>query len=170
MEKITSKILTRPAETDVTMPRRGFLVLAVAGALALALADAARIVLNFLKPQPKDGFGGVFTAGAVADFPLGSVVHVRQGRFFVVHVEDGLLALYQRCTHLGCLVPWDEAGGRFACPCHAGRYSRVGEVISGPPPRPLDLLELEVEGGNVVVDTGRITQRQQYEPSQAVKV
>jgi cytochrome b6-f complex iron-sulfur subunit len=149
--------------------RRKFIVLAVAGAFALAIVDAARIALTFLKPQPKTGFGGVVTAGAVTDFPLGSLTHVRQGRFFIVHLDDGLLALYQRCTHLGCLVPWSEAEGRFACPCHAGRYNRVGEVLSGPPPRPLDLFSIKIVNGQVLVDTSQVVTRQRYEPSQVVK-
>ena len=149
--------------------RRKFIVLAVAGAFALAISDAARIVFSFLKPQPKTGFGGVVAAGAVTDFPPGSLTHIRQGRFFLVHVDDGLLALYQRCTHLGCLVPWNEADGRFACPCHGGRYNRVGEVLAGPPPRPLDLFPIRIVNGQVVVDTSRVITRRRYEPSQAVR-
>ncbi len=149
--------------------RRKFIVLAVTGAFALAVADAARIMLAFLRPQPKTGFGGVVAAGAVTDFPPGSLTHIRRGRFFLVHVDDGLLALYQRCTHLGCLVPWNAGEGRFACPCHAGRYNRVGEVLSGPPPRPLDLFPIKIVNGQVVVDTSQVVTRQRYEPSQAVK-
>lgn len=151
------------------VPRREFVVIAAAGALALTLADAARIVFDFLKPRPAEGFGGTFTAGAVTDFPPGSLTYVRQGRFFVVHVDDGLLALYQRCTHLGCLVPWDEAEGRFACPCHGGRYNRLGEQVAGPPPRPLDLFPVKIVNGQVLVDTARVVTRRQYEPSQAIK-
>ena len=165
----TSQAMKHTVETGGKITRREFVAVAAAGALALALADAARIVFDFLKPQPKAGFGGVFTAGAVTDFPPGSLTHIRQGRFFVVHVEDGLLALYQRCTHLGCLVPWNEAEGRFACPCHAGRYNRVGEQVAGPPPRPLDLFPVTIVNGQVLVDTSQVVTRQRYEPSQAIK-
>jgi cytochrome b6-f complex iron-sulfur subunit len=162
--------VSRTPATNNAVPRRKFLIWAAAGTLALAVADATRIVFTFLQPQPKGGFGSEITAGAVEDFSLGSVTLIRQGRFFIVHVDDGLLALYRRCTHLGCLVPWDEEQGRFACPCHAGRYNRVGEVIGGPPPRPLDLFELKVVDGQVVVDTGKIISRKRYEPSQAAEM
>ena len=58
----------------------------------------------------------------------------------------------------------------FACPCHSGRYNAMGEVLSGPPPRPLDLFQLEIIKDELVVDTSMVTQREGYEPSQAVKV
>lgn len=164
-----SQAMKRSVEFTEKVSRREFVVLAAAGALALALADAARIVFDFLKPRPKAGFGGVVTTGAVADFPPGSLTHIRQGRFFVVHGDDGILALYQRCTHLGCLVPWNEVEGRFVCPCHAGQYNRMGEQVSGPPPRPLDLFPVTIVGGQVLVDTSQVVTRQRYEPSQAIK-
>lgn len=164
-----SQAMKRTVESGEKVSRREFVALAAAGALALALVDAARIVFDYLKPQSKSGFGGVITAGAVTDFPPGSLTHIRQGRFFVVHGDDGLLALYQRCTHLGCLAPWSEAEGRFVCPCHAGQYNRVGEQVSGPPPRPLDLFSVTIVDGQVLVDTSRAVARQRYEPSQAIK-
>lgn len=167
----TGQAGTNSTTSGGALPRRQFVAMSVVGAFTLAIASAGRIVLEFLKPQPKDGdFGGLFDAGVLSDFPPGSVTPVRAGRFFLVHGNDGLLALHQRCTHLGCLVPWDEAQGRFACPCHAGQYSRVGEVLAGPPPRPLDLFEVRVDGQRVIVDTGRAIERERYEPSQATRV
>ncbi|MFQ6015292.1 MAG: ubiquinol-cytochrome c reductase iron-sulfur subunit [Anaerolineae bacterium] len=151
------------------LTRREFIGLAGIGALLVALGEVARITWAYLWPQAKEGFGGMFSVGAIEDFPPDSVIHVRKGRFYIVHLEDGLLALYQKCTHLGCLVPWHEESERFACPCHAGKYNREGEVISGPPPRPLDLFKLEIVDGQVVVDTGKVTRRERYDPSQAVK-
>ena len=55
-----------------------------------------------------------------------------------------------RCTHLGCAYSWQttgERGGAFHCPCHDGVYDRQGNVLAGPPPRPLDRLEYRVEDG-----------------------
>ena len=116
--------------------RRRFMVWALLAAAGIAGVNALRIVFDYLTPPSTTGFGRVVTAGDVADFPAGSLTLIRQGRFFIVHGPDGLLALYQRCTHPGCLVPRNEALGHFACPCHAGHYRRVGEVLGGPPPRP----------------------------------
>jgi cytochrome b6-f complex iron-sulfur subunit len=159
------------ADTDSDeISRRTFLVATATATLALAITESLRIIVRYLEPPQAEGFGGVFTVGPVDEFPPGSVTRIRQGRFYVVHNGDGLLALYQRCTHLGCLVPWVEEEKRFACPCHAGRYSLEGEVLSGPPPKPLSLFKLEVMDGDLTVDTSQIIQRDRYEPSQAVKV
>ncbi len=54
---------------------------------------------------------------------------------------NGYRALSATCTHLGCGVSWDDAKSRFVCPCHAGTFDRGGNVVSGPPPRPMDRLE-----------------------------
>jgi menaquinol-cytochrome c reductase iron-sulfur subunit len=47
-----------------------------------------------------------------------------------------------RCTHLGCAYSWQT--DRFACPCHGGTFAADGTVISGPPPRPLDRLPVQI--------------------------
>ena len=59
-----------------------------------------------------------------------------------------------RCTHLGCAYSWRVSGEhaeKFFCPCHDGIYDREGRVLDGPPPRPLDRLEVKVEDNNLMV-------------------
>lgn len=63
------------------------------------------------------------------------------------------MALYQRCVHLGCRVPWCVSSTRFECPCHKSRYNRWGEYQDGPAPRGLDRFALSVVDGRVLVDT-----------------
>lgn len=76
----------------------------------------------------------------------------RRGLVYVRAREDGtILALSAQCTHLGCLVVWRQSENQFACPCHTGFYDATGNVISGPPPRPLAQLETKVENGKVLV-------------------
>jgi cytochrome b6-f complex iron-sulfur subunit len=67
--------------------------------------------------------------------------------------EAGVVALYQKCVHLGCRVPWCKTSQWFECPCHGSQYNRVGEKKGGPAPRGLDRFAATVEGGMVVVDT-----------------
>ena len=74
----------------------------------------------------------------------------------ITGMEAGYVALYQKCVHLGCRVPWCQSSQWFECPCHGSKYNRVGEKQGGPAPRGLDRFTLEVSGGNVVVDTGII--------------
>ena len=70
----------------------------------------------------------------------------------VKKAETGELRVYNPlCTHLGCAYHWDRQDRLFKCPCHAGVYDIDGNVISGPPPRPLDTLEYHLEKGDIFV-------------------
>lgn len=51
------------------------------------------------------------------------------------------------CTHLGCAYHWVAEANQFQCPCHNGKFSIAGCVVGGPPPRPLDIYEYQVEQG-----------------------
>ncbi|HEX2048525.1 MAG TPA: Rieske 2Fe-2S domain-containing protein [Acidimicrobiales bacterium] len=70
--------------------------------------------------------------------------------------EQGVVALYQKCPHLGCRVPWCKTSQWFECPCHGSQYNRVGEKKGGPAPRGMDHFVATVENGTVVVDTGTV--------------
>ncbi|HAK89835.1 MAG TPA: hypothetical protein DCP24_12385 [Nitrospiraceae bacterium] len=72
-------------------------------------------------------------------------------RVFLVAAGTDLTAFSSVCTHLGCLVNWDNNKKEFLCPCHAGKYDINGNVIAGPPPRPLTRLPLKIEDGKVYV-------------------
>jgi nitrite reductase/ring-hydroxylating ferredoxin subunit len=61
------------------------------------------------------------------------------------------LALESTCSHLGCSVRWDAQATQFRCPCHGGTYDQQGNVIAGPPPRPLTRLEVKIEDGDCFV-------------------
>ena len=101
------------------------------------------------------------------EFQPGTVNHVQKGRFYIARLEDGgLMALWHRCTHLGCTIPWREDEGIYLCPCHSSAFNTVGEVISGPAPRPMDLFPIEIVDGEVVVDTGQAIERQAFDASQ----
>ncbi|HEY65579.1 MAG TPA: Rieske 2Fe-2S domain-containing protein [Caldilineae bacterium] len=62
-------------------------------------------------------------------------------------VGEQVIAMSNVCTHLGCRVKWREDLQQFACPCHDGFFDIEGNVISGPPPRPLDRYETKIEDG-----------------------
>ncbi len=55
------------------------------------------------------------------------------------------------CTHLSCRVNWNEEKSEFYCPCHAAFFSKNGEVVSGPPPRPLDRYEIRLDGDQLFI-------------------
>lgn len=64
---------------------------------------------------------------------------------FLVRDGDRVKALSATCTHLGCQVRWEKEKGRFLCPCHGGIYDAQGRVVGGPPPRPLDTIDVRVD-------------------------
>lgn len=71
-----------------------------------------------------------------------------------LYTEDGesFTAYNGRCTHLGCGYFFDDEKKVFHCPCHHGLFDlKTGEVVGGPPPRPLDRLDVKVEDGDVYV-------------------
>ncbi len=154
------------------LTRRQFLQISWAVSLAALFGQAGLALVKFISPRKTLGaFGDKVTAGNVNEFPVGTIKHVESGRFYISHLEDGtLLALWHRCTHLGCTVPWNQNEGDFHCPCHSSIFNRKGEVISGPAPRPLDVFQLEIVDDEVIVDTSQAFTRNSYDPTQGVQV
>ncbi|NOY12773.1 MAG: ubiquinol-cytochrome c reductase iron-sulfur subunit [Deltaproteobacteria bacterium] len=60
-------------------------------------------------------------------------------------------ALSAVCTHLGCIVRWVTDAEEFLCPCHGGRFSAAGQVLAGPPPRPLPTYAVSLEGDEILI-------------------
>jgi cytochrome b6-f complex iron-sulfur subunit len=146
----------QPAPTpasDVTS-RRGFLKwfagLAVFSTLAMILTP----VVGFLIP-PRGGraaAGGKVLVGTTADIPAGAgkVVAMGSTPAIVVNTEQGVKAFSAICTHLGCVVAWNDMVGAIQCPCHDGRFSPAsGAVIGGPPPAPLPPITVTVDGEQI---------------------
>jgi len=152
--------------------RRDFLSLAWTTSLIGLFGQSGWALFNFLKPQIKKGsFGTKVNAGKVEEFKPGTVSHIQEGRFYLSRPETGrMLAMWHRCTHLGCTVPWRDDEGKFHCPCHSSIFDTRGQVISGPAPRPLDLFPIEIIEDDVIVDTGKAITRDKFDPSQAVEV
>ena len=72
--------------------------------------------------------------------------------------DSGIIALYQKCPHLGCRVPNCVSSQWFECPCHGSKYNQVGEKRGGPAPRGMDRFAMSVVDGVLTVDTGTIVQ------------
>jgi cytochrome b6-f complex iron-sulfur subunit len=157
-------------KSKFSLTRGQFLSLAWVGTVALVVGEAIFALAKYIQPVSTGGFGGEVLAGKVNEFPLETVTYILSGRFYLVHNVDGLIALWQKCTHLGCAVPWVENEDQFHCPCHGSLYSPNGVVQGGPAPRPLDIFPIEIRGDEVWVDTSKPTQRSGYDPSQAVPV
>ncbi|MBN4079922.1 ubiquinol-cytochrome c reductase iron-sulfur subunit [bacterium AH-315-C08] len=69
---------------------------------------------------------------------------LKGGHINVTNTGSEFIALSTKCTHLGCQVHWKKEQKVFYCPCHEGYFSSTGEVLRGPPPRPLNSYKVEV--------------------------
>jgi len=171
--------ITTPVALPSPSPRRVISrrVLILGGfwtALGLALFGLLTGPLDFAFPRNVKGFGGPITVPKDRiPAPGGEPIRVVEGKFWLLNLPagvtpngeetpGGLLALWQKCPHLGCTVPWRPdfvfAGrkGWFRCPCHGSTYSKEGGVrVFGPAPRSMDRFPIDVQGsGNIIVQTG----------------
>jgi len=89
----------------------------------------------------------------LAELPVGGVRPVSYGATsaLVMRTAESIRCFSLVCTHLGCLVQWQEGAQEFYCPCHDGRFDQFGEVLAGPPPLPLEQIAVRVEGDTVIV-------------------
>jgi len=79
---------------------------------------------------------------------------VRFGRYpaIVINTSEGIRAYSAVCTHFACIVKWDHERYEIVCPCHDGFFNPFnGDVISGPPPTPLEPIQVEVIDGQIYV-------------------
>lgn len=135
------------------MKRRGFLRLLLAFLGSTALASFLYPLLRFFAPP-----SGKATIKQVslkkAELPVGKAKNIVFNNTPVIVInrhDKGYVVISRVCTHLGCLVDYDETKKRLQCPCHAGTFDLEGNVISGPPPKPLQKFSLKVEGENIVI-------------------
>jgi cytochrome b6-f complex iron-sulfur subunit len=173
-----------PADPETLgVNRRQFFNRSIVGAQSLAWGGFSVAMIAFLWPSLSGGFGGKVRAGNKQDI-LGEIAEKKQpfyvpearayinpypeaalGRAREVYsetvlpgLEAGVIAIFQKCVHLGCRVPWCQTSQWFECPCHGSKYNRVGEKKGGPAPRGLDQFPIEVSGDTVTIDTGTVVQ------------
>jgi len=122
----------------------------------------------FIVPPSKQG---KIVAGRLEDFPPGTVVHNREGKFYLVRLDDGILALNEVCTHMHCLITYQQEHYRFYCACHYNKFTRRGEHIGHTPGvPPLNTYSVELVDGQVVVDTDVTHRRSAQEAERMVPV
>jgi cytochrome b6-f complex iron-sulfur subunit len=168
-------------EEELGVTRRQFLNRALLTSIGFSLAAFGATLLAFLWPTNTGGFGSKVAAGNLDDI-LGQIdekaqpFYVPEARTYLQRypkdalpaakkvkaladpgvfpgLEKGVIALYQKCVHLGCRVPWCQTSQWFECPCHGSKYNRVGEKKAGPAPRGLDRWPLLISGNNVTINT-----------------
>jgi cytochrome b6-f complex iron-sulfur subunit len=140
MSAPVTRAAARPSVQVAAPSRREFLYYIWSASALLALGETGAALIWFAFPRFKEGeFGGTFAFDPEALPGAGAPpVTVASGRFHISNTPEGLRALYQVCTHLGCLPKWVPTNFRFECPCHGSKFQLTGEWIEGPAPRHLD--------------------------------
>lgn len=169
-------------EEALGVTRRQVLNRGIIGTFALTLTGFGAACVAMLWPSLSGGFGSKIRVGKfdeimdeiadkkepyyvgagrtyISPYPQEGVAAAKNIAAYSAVVEgyeQGVVALYQKCPHLGCRVPWCQTSQWYECPCHGSQYNRVGEKKGGPAPRGMDRFAATVENGIIVVDTGTV--------------
>lgn len=173
-----------PDPEVVGVSRRQFFNRSLVLMMQIGIGGFGAACIAFLWPQVGGGFGSAIKVGLVSDllaevrsnngflykaegrmwlteYPAGAVEKARDTYSppELAGMEAGILALYQKCPHLGCRVPECGTSQWFECPCHGSAYNRVGEKRGGPAPRGMDRFAMSIgSDGSLTVNTGAIIQ------------
>lgn len=144
-------------------PREGFLtrrqlidtLLCVTG--LTTLAGFLTPVLGYLSPLGRDQLGGAEfqSADGTPIAPdtitegVGTVGSLSGRPTLILRKNQQLLAFDAVCSHLGCIVRWNDTKGAIECPCHGGVFDLEGTVTAGPPPEGLSTVALKVDGDRI---------------------
>jgi Rieske Fe-S protein len=137
---------------DDAVSRRQLLRWAVMASGALFAATGALAGLGYSRDRRRGGSQEIVRS---ADVASGEAVYFnypgKDDHAILLHLENGGFVAYSgRCTHLSCAVYWDRENDRLHCPCHEGVFDpRTGEVLAGPPTRPLPTITLREERGTI---------------------
>ena len=167
--------VAKPVPKRNVITRRIFILGGFWSAVGLLLVGILGSPLDFMWIRKIVGFGGPVPVSPDRVPAAGAdPIVIAEGRFFLLNLEPGitpngettpggLLALWRKCPHLGCTVPWrpdfvfQGRKGWFRCPCHGSTYTKEGGIIvAGPAPRPLDVFPITVQSDrSLLVQTGR---------------
>jgi cytochrome b6-f complex iron-sulfur subunit len=185
IEPVASKApapFVAPDADAIGVSRRQFLNRSIVGGMVLSLSTFGAACIGFLWPKVGGGFGSKIRVGRVTDllqeieasngflyradgrmwlteYPAGSIEKAKAvySSVELAGMEAGVIALYQKCPHLGCRVPECATSQWFECPCHGSQYNQVGEKRGGPAPRGMDRFAMEVTSdGFLLVNTGAV--------------
>jgi cytochrome b6-f complex iron-sulfur subunit len=164
-------------EEELGVTRRQFFNRGILTGFALSLSGFGAASLAFLWPTGAGSAGTQINVGSVDDvqksiddkqpfynasakvyiqpYPKEDVPKAEKvyPSTITAGMSQGYVALYQKCPHLGCRVPWCQTSQWFECPCHGSKYNRVGEQRGGPAPRGLDHWIVTVSGDKLTIDT-----------------
>jgi cytochrome b6-f complex iron-sulfur subunit len=173
---------TPPDAEELGVTRRHFFNLGLISLMGVGLGGFGAACIAFLWPKLGGGFGSKINAGKLEEVEANiksnkGFYYLAEGRAWITEypavalpnaakiykpgvlagMQAGVVALYQKCPHLGCRVPNCTTSQWFECPCHGSQYNRVGEKKGGPAPRGMDRFSVSIVNNNVIINTGDIS-------------
>lgn len=139
---------------DKDINRRDFLTWIIKGGMFTTLSAMLLPALTYLWPVTRQGpAGGLQEVASENEIPVwgSKKVIVGGSAILIIRTAKEYKAFSAICTHLGCLVTWDDQKREILCPCHAGIFDTDGRVVTGPPPRPLPFYQVKVSDGKIFV-------------------
>jgi cytochrome b6-f complex iron-sulfur subunit len=137
------------------MNRRKFINVFLGGSLLGTIASFLYPIIRYLiPPRQAEALAKRVTAAKAGELAPNSAKLFRFGSSpaLLVNTAEGELRAFSAvCTHLTCTVRFESDTGTLLCPCHNGRFDLAGNVISGPPPRPLETYGVEVRDSEIFV-------------------
>jgi cytochrome b6-f complex iron-sulfur subunit len=138
--------------------RREFLNFAWLASLGFLTVSMGGVTVLFAMPRFREGeFGGTVTMGTAAELPPpgSEPLNYPKVKVWLANTDEGVVALYKVCTHLGCLYNWNQQESKFICPCHGSEFEQNGEFIRGPAPRSLDRFTVQLldDSGQILAET-----------------
>jgi nitrite reductase/ring-hydroxylating ferredoxin subunit len=137
------------------MGRMEFIVVLIRVSFLAILSMTVYPILRFLIPPkfrlPRDLS---VNAAKLAELPLNTAKIFPFGTkpAILIHTpSDEFKAFSAVCTHLNCTVQYDDKSSVILCACHNGRYGLDGQVISGPPPKPLEEFKVFLRKDEIIV-------------------
>ncbi len=153
-------------------PRRRFLRTAFWTGAGLSVLGSGLVLARFCQTNPTSPRDFVRVPGSELPQLGAPPLYVPEAKAYLVNLRPGeggvgtqqgnrlggLVALQQKCTHLGCRLPWrpdfvfeGSAGGWFRCPCHSATYTKAGVCVFGPAPRNMDTLDVVPQRDGVLL-------------------
>jgi cytochrome b6-f complex iron-sulfur subunit len=169
-----------PDPETIGVTRRQFLNRSIVTSMTVSIGAFGAACIGFLWTGSAGGFGSKIRVGSISDIKAqiaanDGFYYVPEGRAWITEypasalekarnvyspaelagMEAGVVALYQKCPHLGCRVPQCITSQWFECPCHGSQYNQVGEKKGGPAPRGMDRFTMTVENDVLSIDTSQ---------------
>ncbi len=137
------------------MQRRKFINFFLGGSLIGTIIAFLYPVIRYILPTKQtEAVIKTITAAKVGELAPNTYKIFKFGTSpgILIYTPDGELKAFSAiCTHLTCTVLYESDTGTILCPCHNGRFDLSGNVVSGPPPSPLESFSIEISGDDIVI-------------------